>query len=222
VIAHSHSLAASHAPLVAYRVRVLSRVLRSAVQASKVVHKDASPLSAVETRVAAELNTLAEGHPALKDALAGLYVANVREIELEGARKAVILFVPFPLLSAWRKVAKQVVDELEKKFTNAHVLIIANRTMVSGGAWARSTKTSGVRPRSRSLKAVQEALLDDIAFPSEIVGKRIRVKTDGSKLLRVYLNPKDAVALGDKVDTFRAVYTKLTNKAVSFEFPSTH
>lgn len=93
---------------------------------------------------------------------------------------------------------------------------------VSDKAYARSVSTAGVRPRSRTLKAVQEAILDDIAFPSEIVGKRIRVKADGSKLLRVFLNPKDAVALADKVSTFRAVYQKLTNKAVSFEFPASH
>ncbi len=184
----------------------------------KVVHKDGSALSEVEKRVSSELGQLEATHTALKEALAGLTVSNVKEIDVEGGRKAVILFVPFPSLAGWRKVSKQVVDELEKKLTNSHVLIIANRTMISEKAFNRNTKTAGVRPRSRTLKAVQEAILDDIVAPSEIVGKRIRVKTDGSKLLRVLLNPKDAHSLGDKVETFRAVYTKLTNKAVSFEF----
>lgn len=186
------------------------------------MHKDGSALNELEAKVSAELATLQSTQAALKDALSRLTVTNVREVEVAAGRKATILFVPFPQLAGWRKIAKHVVDELEKKLSGSHVLIIANRTMVSDKAWSRSSKTSGVRPRSRTLKAVQEALLDDICFPSEIVGKRIRVKTDGSKLLRVLLNPKDAVALGDKTDTFRAVYTKLTNKPVSFEFPATH
>ncbi len=186
---------------------------------AKVVHKDGSALTELEAKVSAELATLQGSQAALKDALSRLTVTNVREVEAAG-RKATILFVPFPQLAGWRKIAKHVVDELEKKLAGSHVLIIANRTMVSAEAWSRSGKTSGVRPRSRSLKAVQEALLDDICFPSEIVGKRIRVKADGSKVLKVLLNPKDAVALGDKTETFRAVYAKLTNKPVVFEFPA--
>lgn len=93
---------------------------------------------------------------------------------------------------------------------------------VSDKTYARSVKTSGVRPRSRTLKAVQEAIVQDVCFPSEVVGIRTRVKTDGSKLMRIMLNPKDAVALADKLAVFRSVYQKLTNKAVSFEFPASH
>lgn len=132
----------------------------------------------------------------------------------------VLIFVPFPLLGDFRKVHKKVVEELEKKFLGAHVLLLANRTMLSAAAWSRNKKLSGVRPRSRSLKAVQEALLDDIVFPVEIVGKRTRVRTDGSRLLRVHLNHKDAHAVEGKVDTFRGVYKKLTSKDVVFEFPT--
>jgi small subunit ribosomal protein S7e len=90
--------------------------------------------------------------------------------------------------------------------------------MISPAQWARDTKFQGVRPRSRTLKAVQDGLLDDIVFPTEIVGKRVRVAVDGSRLLKVHLNPKDAVAVEGKVDIFRAVYKKMTNKDVSLEF----
>lgn len=98
------------------------------------------------------------------------------------------------------------------------MLIIANRTLVSAGHWQRSSNFTGVRPRSRTLQHVQSALLDDICFPSEITGKRLRVKTDGSRLLKVHLSPKDAHALADRTDVFRSVYKTLTNKDVSFEF----
>ena len=103
-------------------------------------------------------------------------------------------------------------------FQGATVLIIANRTLVSAGAWQRGAGTTGVRPRSRTLQHVQSAMLDDICYPSEITGKRLRVKADGSRLLKVHLSPKDAHALQDRTDVFRAVYKTLTNKDVSFEF----
>jgi small subunit ribosomal protein S7e len=34
---------------------------------------------------------------------------------------------------------------------------------------------------------VHERILEDLVFPTEIVGKRTRVATDGSKLLKVYV-----------------------------------
>ena len=35
---------------------------------------------------------------------------------------------------------------------------------------------------------MHDAILEDLVFPSEIVGKRIRVKLDGSRLIKVHLD----------------------------------
>ncbi len=41
---------------------------------------------------------------------------------------------------------------------------------------------------SRTLTSVHDAILEDLVFPSEIVGKRIRVKMDCSRLIKVHLD----------------------------------
>ena len=77
--------------------------------------------------------------------------------------------------------------ELEKKFNDRHVVFVAQRRMLR-----KPTRTSRVqqkRPRSRTLTSVHEKILEDLVFPTEIVGKRTRVSVDGSKLLKVYVLP---------------------------------
>ena len=121
-------------------------------------------------------------------------------------------------------------------------------------------KNLRIRPRSRTLTHVQDAMLDDIVAPSEVVGRRCvcaasplfrywislfnglftnlpvfipiswcvlrciyrwRVRADGSKLMKVHLDPKDKAKdnLEEKLWTFAAVYKRLTNKDAAFMFP---
>ena len=52
---------------------------------------------------------------------------------------------------------------------------------------------------------VHAAILEDVVYPTEIVGKRVRYKLDGSKLMKVLLDPKDRNSVEYKLETYAGV-----------------
>ncbi|KAI5244283.1 40S Ribosomal Protein S7 [Manis pentadactyla] len=155
----------------------------------------------------------------LKAQLRELNITAAKEIEVGGGRKAIIIFVPVPQLKSFQKIQVRLVRELEKKFSGKHVVFIAQRRILPKPTRKSRTKNKQKRPRSRTLTAVHDAILEDLVFPSEIVGKRIRVKLDGSRLIKVHLDKAQQNNVEHKVETFSGVYKKLTGKDVNFEFP---
>lgn len=64
--------------------------------------------------------------------------------------------------------------------------IVAQRTILSP-AFIRG-HPGQLRPRSRTLTAVHSAVLEDIVYPTTIVGRRTRFRADGTRLLKVYVS----------------------------------
>ncbi|KAE8702921.1 40S ribosomal protein S7 [Hibiscus syriacus] len=139
-----------------------------------------------EESVAQAFFDLGNTNQDLKSDLNDLYINSAVQIDVSGARKAVVIHVPYRLRKAFRKVHVKLVRELEKKFSGKDVILIATRRILRP-----PKKGSAVqRPRSRTLTVVHEAMLEDIVLPAEIVGKRTRYRIDGSKIMKVYLDPQ--------------------------------
>lgn len=73
-----------------------------------------------------------------------------------------------------------------------------------------------------TLTVGQDVILEDLVFPSEIVGKRILLKVDDSQLIKVHLDKAQQDNVENKVETFSGVYKKLTGKDVNSEFQQFH
>lgn len=112
--------------------------------------------------------------------------------------------------------------ELEKKFSERHVLIVASRRILPRPKRSNRSRNTlkQQRPRSRTLTAVHDAILTDLVYPVEIVGKRLRTRPDCTKVLKVILDEKERGGVDYRLDTYAEVYRRLTGKGVSFEFPT--
>ncbi|XP_031090687.1 40S ribosomal protein S7 [Ipomoea triloba] len=178
--------------------------------------KDAEPTEFEET-VAQAFFDLENTNQELKSDLKDLYINSAIQVDVSGSRKAVVINVPYRLRKAFRKIHVRLVRELEKKFSGKDVVLIATRRIVRPPKRGSAVQ----RPRSRTLTSVHEAMLEDVVVPAEIVGKRIRYRLDGSKIMKVFLDPKQKNDTEYKLETFSAVYRKLSGKDVVFEYPMT-
>ncbi|CAE7409504.1 RPS7 [Symbiodinium natans] len=154
----------------------------------------------------------------IKADLKDVYISGAKDVEVKHGVAMVVHF-PFRVWKTVKKIQGRLIRELEKKFTRKHVVLVANRTILDKNFRRKGLK---VRPRSRTLTAVHESILEDLVGPTEIVGKRTRISVDGSKLMKVLLDPKDKDKenIESKLPAFAAVYKKLTNKEAQFMFPT--
>ena len=142
-------------------------------------------VSKVEENLIMTLMELENSSPEYKKELKDIYIDSVREIEVslkqKKSKNIILVQIPFVCVKVLAKVIRKLMVELEKRL-KMPVLFMAKRTIQS--KWITVHKTQK-RPRSRTLTAVYDALLDDLIAPSVILGKRIRCRADGTRFYKV-------------------------------------
>merc|ERR1712137_689856 len=108
-----------------------------------------TPPDEIETQVAQALLDLETNVPELKTELRVLQISAAREVDVRGGKKAIVIFVPVPQLKAFHKVQQRLTRELEKKFSDRHVVFIGLRRILP--IPSRRSRITQKRPRSRTL-----------------------------------------------------------------------
>lgn len=134
----------------------------------------------------------------LKAQLRELHLSAAREIEVGASKTAIVCFVPVPQRKQFQKIQLRLMRELEKKFAGKHVVFVAQRRILPKPT-RKANKLKQKRPISRTLTAVHNSILDDLVYPAEIVGKRTRIRLDGSRLFKVHLDKNQQTNIEHKV-----------------------
>ena len=188
---------------------------------TKIMKPTSAVVSPVEMKLAECFVDLESHNVDLRAELRSFRFYSVSEVDCTAAsgRRALVVYVPVSQLVAFRRIASKVIAELEKKFSDKHIMFVGRRKIE-----AKAKRTDSIakqhRPYSRTLTSVHEKILDDLVSPFEIVGKRTRFNRNGSRIMKILLDPKDRHAMEAKVDTMASVYNHLTGKTIAFEFPT--
>merc|ERR1712162_62863 len=179
--------------------------------ASQKIKKEKGEPTELENQVAQAFVDLEINNEELRPTLKNLHIVAARKVRVNNSTAAIVVFVPYRLRELFRKNQVRLVCELEKKFSGQHIMLVAQRKIQDKEKHSNRKASKGqVRPRSRTLTAVHEAILGDLVYPANIGAKRTRYMQDGNKLIKVELeNPYE---VSEKLDTFSAVYHALTGK----------
>ena len=175
-----------------------------------------NPGSEIVSEVNKTIRDFANSNANLRDMLNKLTVKEVREfaIKREGkaTTRALLVYLPYPFHKNQSEAVMRLMQELTKKL-NALVFMSAKRTMIHN----RSAYKQKI-PRSRTLTAVYESLLDDLIAPADILGKRRRYRLGGAVDWKIQLNEEVRGFLVQRLDAIQEIYLQITKRQLSFEF----
>ena len=170
-----------------------------------------------EVSVATEIAEIAKKTKDLAEPLKTFKMTAAKEVEIEGDKKAIIVFVPYKLFKAFRMIQTRLTTELEKKFEGRPVVFIAQRTILSKN-YRRAHKFQGKRPLAYTLTAVHNAIIDDLVYPCECVGKHTHISCTNGNYIKVFLGAQGQQEVENKLSALSTIYRKLTSKNIQFEF----
>ena len=91
----------------------------------------------------------------------------------QDSQKCLLLTLPFPFVASQKQTIPKIINQVQKQ-TKLNTFVVSKKTMIS--------KRSGYKqkiPVSRTLNAVHDRTLEELLFPANIVGKRVRFNLKG-------------------------------------------
>jgi len=140
-----------------------------------------------------------------------------KAIEIPNGKEkpSILIYIAFRAQKALlTNLYKKLVVELEKKLKTT-VLMVAARNIDS--RWIKKNRTQK-SPFSRTLTSVYETLLDELLLPGSIIGKRTRVRLNGTQFMKVTVDKTEQHFLEERVGAIVNAYKRLTTRDIVIDF----
>eukprot|EP01070_Trichotokara_eunicae_P005411 Trichotokara_eunicae@DN4489_c0_g1_i1.p1 len=203
------------------RAKMLQEMTECKAEGAVLLKKDPTDSEKKVAECLKAIEAATNSEDSFQKDIARVTILRVKEIATRENKTALAIFVPYKIyLSVVKRNKARLIGELEKKM-KCHVVFIAQRRILPKSFDKKHySQFPYGRPPSRTSSAVKGAMLEDIVHPSDIVGKRIRVRADGSVILKVFLDPRDKKqdGLQEKLESYSDIYTKMTRTLCSVEF----
>ena len=120
--------------------------------------------------------------------------------------------MPYPYYKEHKNQVKEISNFLTEK-RKQHTFVLAKRTIIN-----KKSDFKQKIPQSRTLTAVYDSILEDLILPGFLVGKRVRVRSDGSHLIKAFVDEKYKDYLEPKTELISHLYKALTDRRLAIEF----
>jgi len=170
--------------------------------------------TATEKSVALAFSQIQESSESFKTALKGVEIKSVKEVK-DAGNQVLVITVPYKQIAGLKPVIPTLLAELEKKLSSTPIIVGAHRAFPKTPEHGRRYKA--IRPYGRTLRAVNDAILEDVCYPTTIVGKHVHYDLQGKQTTKVTLDANDVSRVEHKLGAFSAAFNRLTGIHTVFE-----
>jgi small subunit ribosomal protein S7e len=183
---------------------------------SDKLSKNKSTVNEITKNLTTVLAKFQDSNPNLKQDLDSLKIEGANEITVGDKKKCLLVQVNETSIKNLQNVHADLVKRFEQHF-NMPVLIVPFRRPINGNLYRKYIGKA--TPRTKTLTAVYDNLLEDLLYPATIVGKRVRFNKGKNKLFKVFVDPIDKESVEYKVNAISTTYRALTNRELIVDFP---
>lgn len=188
-------------------------------QSDKLSNKNRATVNEITKNLTTVLTRFQDNEPSLKKDLEALKIESANEISVGENKRCYLVQVNESSIKNLHNVHSDIVKKLEDHFATP-VVIVPFRKKINGKLY-RSYIGKQV-PRTKTLTAVYDSLLEDLLYPATIVGKRIRYPKGKNRLFKVMVDPIDKETIEYKTNAIAASYKALTNRDLVIDFPTNY
>jgi small subunit ribosomal protein S7e len=183
----------------------------------KLDNKNRATVNEITKNLTNVITKIQDNNQNLKKDLEALKIESANEITIGNNKRCYLVQVNESSVKNLQNVHAEIVKKLEDHF-NTPVLIVPYKKRVNGNLYRKYV--SKQVPRTKTLTAVYDSLLEDLLYPATIVGKRVRFPKGNNRLFKVLVDPLDKETVEYKIGAISSTYKALTNRDLAIEFPT--